>query len=104
MRFMKATSITPAIVQKVAKLANLTISQKQQQKFSEQLSSVIGYVSKVQALDTDKTSETSQVTGLTNVFREDVVEPNRMLTQEEALSNAKKKHNGYFVVPAIFEE
>jgi len=101
---MKSTTITPDVVQKVATLANLKVSPEQQKKFSLQLSNVIGYVSNVQALKTDDIPETSQVTGATNVFREDVVEEKRMLTQDEALSNAKKKHNGYFVVPAIFEE
>lgn len=101
---MTSTAITPAVVQKVAKLAKLTITAAQEEKFSQQLTSVIGYVSKVQSLDTENVPETSQVTGSKNVFREDVVENGRMLTQEEALSNAKNTHDGYFVVPAIFEE
>ena len=101
---MTSNAITGVVVQKVAKLAKLTITPKQQEKFAQQLSSVIGYVSKIQELDTARVPETSQVTGSKNVFREDVVENGRMLTQEEALSNAKNTHNGYFVVPAIFEE
>lgn len=104
MKVMKSSKITPDIVQKVAKLANLSLTPQQEQKFSKQLSGVIDYVSKISRLDTADVPETSQVTGMENVFREDVVEEKRMLTQEEALSNAKKKHNGYFVVPAIFEE
>jgi aspartyl-tRNA(Asn)/glutamyl-tRNA(Gln) amidotransferase subunit C len=104
MVIMKSSAVTPDVVKKVAKLANLTILPGQQQKFSQQLTSVIGYVSKIQELDTENVPETSQVTGMTNVFREDTVEENRMLSQEEALSGAKKKYKGYFVVPAIFEE
>jgi aspartyl-tRNA(Asn)/glutamyl-tRNA(Gln) amidotransferase subunit C len=101
---MKSNVISGAVVQKVAKLAKLTITPVQDVTFSKQLSSVIGYVSKIQSLDTNNIPETSQVTGLTNVFREDVIESKRMFTQEEALSNAKNTHNGYFVVPAVFEE
>lgn len=101
---MTTNTISGAVVQKVAKLAKLTITAAQEEKFSTQLTSVIGYVSKIQSLDTVNVPETSQVTGSKNVFREDVVENSRMLTQEEALSNAKNTHDGFFVVPAIFEE
>jgi aspartyl-tRNA(Asn)/glutamyl-tRNA(Gln) amidotransferase subunit C len=99
-----ATKITIDVVNKVAKLANLTITPSQQQQFASQLTSVLDYVSKIQTLNTSDVVETSQVTGLENVYREDVVDTDRMFTQEEALSNAKNTHNGFFVVPAIFEE
>lgn len=100
---MRAANISFDIVGKVATLANLILAVAQKQKFARQLSSVIGYVSKVQKLDTSNVPETSQVTGLENVFREDAVNVSRMLTQEQALSNAKRTHNGLFVVDALFE-
>jgi Asp-tRNA(Asn)/Glu-tRNA(Gln) amidotransferase C subunit len=39
-----------------------------------------------------------------NVLREDVVEEKRMFTQEEALSNAKKTHQGFFVVDQLIDQ
>ncbi len=66
---------------KIARLANLPLQDKQLVKFSSQLSSVLEYISKIQELDTTGVEETSQVTGLTNVFREDGVDEARMLTQ-----------------------
>lgn len=101
---MKSSPITAQVVKKVARLARLTLTSQQETKFAKQLSGVLEYISKIQLLKTDNIKETSQVTGLTNVTRDDVVEKERMLTQKEALSNAKKMHNGYFVVDAIFEE
>ncbi|MEK7129693.1 MAG: Asp-tRNA(Asn)/Glu-tRNA(Gln) amidotransferase subunit GatC [Patescibacteria group bacterium] len=100
---MRAANISSDSVGKVAKLAKLSLTVAQKQKFAQQLSSVIGYVSKVQKLDTSNVPETSQVTGLENVFREDEVDVSRILTQEQALSNAKRTHNGFFVVKALFE-
>lgn len=88
----------------VAKLAKLNLPDKLLLKFSDQLSSVIDYMSKIQKLDTENVQETSQVTGLENVMREDEVDRKRIFTQEEALLNAKRKHKGYFMVKAIFEE
>jgi aspartyl-tRNA(Asn)/glutamyl-tRNA(Gln) amidotransferase subunit C len=87
----------------IVALANLQITDAQKEKFSSQLSSVLGYISKIQSLNTEGVVETAQVTGLTNVFREDIIDEKRTFTQKEALQNAKRTHNGYFVVPAVFE-
>ncbi len=80
---------------KLAKLANLPDS-------SVDIDSVLELVSKLKSISTDNVEPTSQVTGQTNVFRDDEIDKSRMFTQQEALSNAKKKKNGYFVVPKIF--
>ncbi len=89
-------------IKHIAQLANLEISDGQIPLYTTQLSNVIDYISKIQALDTQNTPETTQVTGLKNVLREDVVDKTRMFTQEEALSNAKKTYKGYFLIKSIF--
>ena len=75
---------------------------KEKEKFQKQLSSVLQYVDKLQEVDTKDVEATSQVTGLENVTREDETKPS--LTQEEALSNSKSTHNGFFKVKAILDE
>lgn len=90
-------------VKKIAKLANLPLNQEEEKKFSEQLGQVVDLVSKLQAINTTNITPTSQVTGQTNVFREDKIENDRVLTQAEALSNAKKTQNGFFAVSKVFE-
>ena len=100
----KKTSFGIKDVDHVSILAGLKLTKEQKQRYTPDLSKVIGFVSKIQELDTKNTPETSQVTGLTNVYRNDVVEKERMFTQKQALSNAKNTHKGYFLVPAIFEE
>ncbi len=89
-------------VQHVARLANLTIKAEEVSKFESQLSEVLDYVNKLTNLDTKNIKETSQVTGLENVTREDVSASS--LTQTEALSNGKKVKNGAFRVKGIFED
>ena len=44
------------------------------------------------------------MTGLVNVFREDEVDVVHMLSQEEALANASRYYNGFFVVDQIIEQ
>lgn len=85
----------------VAKLANLPLKPEEKDKFEKQLSSIIKYIEKLNEVNTSKIEPTSQVTGLENVTREDEATPS--LTQEEALSNTKSQHNGFFKVPAILD-
>ena len=86
---------------KIAKLANLKLKDDEKTELENQLSSILDYIEKLKELKTENIEETSQVTNLENVEREDTVLPS--LSQEQALSNAEKKHNGFFEVEAIFE-
>ena len=86
----------------MAKLANLRLSPAEKQTFEKQLSEVLEYVKHLEKVDTTKVQAIGQITGLINVTREDEAAPS--LTQEEALANAPRTHNGFFEVDAIFEE
>lgn len=88
-------------VSHVAKLANLPLSDKEKKKFEKQLSETLDYVNQLSEIDTKNVEPTSQVTGLENITRDDIVTPS--LPQEEVLKNAKSKHNGFFKVKAILE-
>ncbi len=83
----------------VAKLANLPLSEEEKKKFDAQLEETIRYIESLSEVDTEGIEPTSQVTGLENVTREDIVKPS--LSQEDALKNAKSTHNGFFKVKGI---
>lgn len=104
MREMKKTSgvINKALIEKLLKLANLQVSEDQKNQLLPQVGAVLQYVSQIQSLPLAKVEEVSQVTGQENVWREDEIQPERILTQEEVLLNAADTYNGFFVVPAIF--
>jgi len=53
-------------------------------------------------IDTSHVAPTSHVTGLINVTRDDVM--SLSLTSEEALSQSKNIHNGYFKVKGILNK
>lgn len=99
---MKSAKLSSDDVFHIAKLANLPIDQKQQKVFEQQLSAILAFVSKLQKVPTKNIQPTAQITGITNVYREDVVGASRMLTQKQALKNAKETKNGYFVVPSVW--
>lgn len=94
--------MTKINIHHVAQLASLPIPQEKLQKLEKQLETTIEHIDRLSEIDTSKVDETSDITGLKNIMREDVVTPS--LTQEEALQNAKETHNGLFVVPVIIEE
>lgn len=86
----------------VAKLANLKLTPAEEKTYEKQLGEVLNYVSKLNELNTEKVEPVSNVTGLINISRQDDAKPS--LSQEEALKNAPKLHNGFFEVDAIFQE
>ncbi len=88
-------------VKHIAKLANLTLTEEEIEKFADQLSETLEYVEQLETVDTKGVEATSQVTGLVNITRKDEVVPS--LTQEQALHNTKSRDNGFFKVPAILE-
>lgn len=87
---------------KIAKLANLFLTDEEEKMLDSQLESTIEHVESLADINTDHIVDTNEVTNLNNVAREDVVAPS--LSQKDALMNAKKTHNGFFVVPVIIEE
>lgn len=88
-------------VKKISRLANLKIEKSEEKLLENQLNSILSYIEKLEELDTSGVTETSQVTGLENVLREDKTAPS--LSTEEALSETEKKHNQLFKTKAIFE-
>ncbi|MBI2599541.1 Asp-tRNA(Asn)/Glu-tRNA(Gln) amidotransferase subunit GatC [Candidatus Daviesbacteria bacterium] len=89
-------------VKHVAKLANLPLSDEEEEKYSQQLSKILEYVDQLNKVDTTDVEPTFNVTDNKNVLREDETTPS--LTQDEALSNAPQKKDNLFVTKGVFEE
>jgi aspartyl-tRNA(Asn)/glutamyl-tRNA(Gln) amidotransferase subunit C len=91
-------------VNQTAQLANLKLTPEEAQKFSTQLAETLQTIEVINQLDTTGVSPTAQVTGLTNVLRKDEIDPDRILTSEQALSQAVNRQGNYFVVPAVLDQ
>lgn len=89
-------------VKKVAKLSSLTLTPQEEKEFDQQLNSIVGYIETLNSVDTSNVIPTAQVTGLKNRTRNDN-STHDSLTQEDALSGAKKNHNGMFVVEKLVD-
>lgn len=86
-------------VRNVAALARLHIEDEQIDKIAEQLTSILGYMDKLNEVDTTGVPATSHAVALTNAFREDV--PRTHLSRDKALANAPAQSNGSFQVPKV---
>lgn len=91
-------------VKQIAQLAQIPINPEEEKKLSDGFTKTLVVVDQLNKLHTDDIEPTHQVTGLANVFREDIVDEKRMLSQKQALQNAKKTSAGYFVVKQILVE
>jgi len=90
----------------VAKLSRLRLSDEQIEKFKAQLSNVLELFDEVKSIDTEGVEETSQVTGLKNITREDKVfydEELRPGDTGELLKNVPVKEATNILVPKVID-
>ncbi len=86
-------------VKHIAWLARLEITEKEIEKFTQQLGQILQHASKIKEVNTQNIKPTAHPQPLKNVFREDVAKES--ITLEKALKNAPKKESGAFTVPRI---
>jgi len=91
--------INAETVEYIAKLAKISISEEEKNKFVPQLSKIITYIEKLSELDTEGISPMSSVIATKNVFREDETKPS--MQRDDVLANAPASQNGFFKVPKV---
>ncbi|OLB66034.1 MAG: asparaginyl/glutamyl-tRNA amidotransferase subunit C [Actinobacteria bacterium 13_2_20CM_2_72_6] len=97
-----ASAISRDEVAHLARLSRLAVTDAELDMFAGQLDVILQAVARVGEVAAADIPPTSHSVPLTNVLREDVVEPG--LTQNEALSGAPDAQDGRFRVPRILEE
>ncbi len=96
------TRISPEEVAHVARLARLTLTADELERFTGQLGAVLDHAQDVAALDTAGVPPTAHPLPLANVWREDVVVAG--LDRDEVLSQAPSVEADRFRVPRILGE
>ncbi|MDR0462621.1 MAG: Asp-tRNA(Asn)/Glu-tRNA(Gln) amidotransferase subunit GatC [Pseudomonadales bacterium] len=91
------------LVEKISTLSNLSITKDEAEQFSRDFSTSMEVVDELFAINTEGVEPTYQVNDLKNVWREDVVNEETQFTQAQALVNAPRKYQGYFVVERIID-
>lgn len=96
--------ITEKDVRYVAALANLELSQQEAAQFAADLDSILGYVEKLNELDTSQVQPMAQV--LYDAPEELTLRADQALPgfpQEKSLSNAPESGAGHFKVAKVIE-
>lgn len=95
-------SVTKKDVEHIANLARLKIDENEIENYTNQLNSILGYVEKLNELDTENVEPLSHPVENTNVFREDVLI--KSTDTKKALKNSPDKDEQYFYVPKVISQ
>jgi len=93
--------ITREQVEHVAVLARLALDDEELDTLTGQMDAILGYVEKLNGLDTEGIVPTSHAVPMENAFRVDEVRAS--LANAEALGNAPASDKGCFRVPKVIE-
>lgn len=88
-------------VKSTAHLARLEFENEEEEKMIVSMNRMIGFVEKLNELNTEGVEPLIYMTDEVNNLREDEVKP--PLTQKEVLGNAPKHDSDYFKVPKVVE-
>ncbi|GAB6060534.1 Asp-tRNA(Asn)/Glu-tRNA(Gln) amidotransferase subunit GatC [Desulfonatronum parangueonense] len=92
-------SISTDEVAKVAGLARLNLGPEKVEQFAGQFNDILGYMEKLNELDTSGVEPLYSPVTHETVFRDDEVRQD--YTREEILGNAPDTDGSYFIVPRI---
>jgi aspartyl-tRNA(Asn)/glutamyl-tRNA(Gln) amidotransferase subunit C len=95
-------TIDKETVEKVAHLARLELNETEKQEMIKDMSKILDFMAKLNELDTSGIEPLVYMTDDVNVLREDAVK--QQITHEEALLNAPKHDENYFLVAKVIEK
>lgn len=81
--------ITKELVEKLAHLARMKLTDEEMEKFAGQLDEIMTFFEKLQQVDTADVEPVSQITGLTNITRSDT--PQESSLNDELLECSPKE-------------
>lgn len=93
--------ITQKDVEHVARLARLTLAPEELELMTSQMDAILGYVDKLNELDTEGIEPTAHAVPMANAFRAD--ENRTSIGIERALQNAPQAGDDCFTVPKVIE-
>ena len=88
-------------IKKVAKLAKIRLSNEEMSMFTEQFSSIIQVINKLQSVDTTDVTPIHNVSTSQLLMRDDIVTDGNYA--EDIIANAPKAAFNCFVVPKVVE-
>lgn len=100
---IQMTRLQKTDIDKLARLARLELTEDERKRFEEQLSSILSYVEKLNAVETKGIEPTGHATGLSSVSRNDLVQTESEQTVSEILALAPRREGRSLRVKAVFD-
>jgi aspartyl-tRNA(Asn)/glutamyl-tRNA(Gln) amidotransferase subunit C len=94
--------VNEQLIGHLSHLARLQFDTQAGLEMVNDLNRILGFVEKLEEVDTSGVEPLIYMTGETNILREDEVM--QSITQDEALKNAPKKDSDYFRVPRFIDQ
>jgi len=95
-------TIDKETVDKIAHLARLELSPGETDEMITDMSKILDFMAKLNEIDTAGVEPLVYMTDEVNVLREDIVK--QQITHQEALQNAPKHDEDYFLVAKVIEK
>lgn len=93
--------VNDALVDKLAHLSRLEFDQEETKEISQDLQKMIGFIDKLNELDTRGVEPLLHMSENVHILREDVV--SGMLSRADALRNAPAEDGAFFKVPKVIK-
>ncbi|MER3498998.1 MAG: Asp-tRNA(Asn)/Glu-tRNA(Gln) amidotransferase GatCAB subunit C [Chitinophagaceae bacterium] len=94
--------VTDDLIEKLARLSRLQFQQEEKEEIRKDLEKMIGFISKLNELDTTGVKPLMHMSDEINVFRED--EAKSFTSREEALKNAPLHDGIFFKTPKAIKK
>lgn len=90
-------------IEKIAKLAKLSLSDQEKEQYKQELSHILDHVANLSEVDTKNVSATNQSTGLEGKEREDRSKIDGIQAIQDALLSSSYHKDDHFIkVPPVF--
>jgi aspartyl-tRNA(Asn)/glutamyl-tRNA(Gln) amidotransferase subunit C len=93
--------ISPEEVKHIAELARIYLTEEEKEEFSKELSDILVYIGQLQEINTENVEPVSQITGMVNVFREDVIKECDEKTRRRIIDDFPEEKDGYIKVKQV---
>ena len=90
-------------VEHLGRLARLALTEEEKERYATELSAILDYVEQLQEVDTTDVEPTSQVTGVEDVYREDVAVPQNEEVVKKIIEQFPEREGNLLKVPGVFE-
>ena len=90
------------VTKRISFLARISLSEKEEEEFSRDLSNILKWMEDLQKIDVSDVEPLRNVNDIKLLERDDK-DFSKNIEQEQLLSNAPKKNGNFFIVPKVIE-